>query len=69
MDAGNLWPGTLRESDSNSNEGTGRRATIAELLKFATDYLKVDYIFWCTHEPYYSNEVVPFFKGQGAQKH
>jgi hypothetical protein len=40
----------------------GRRATIAELLKFATDDLKLDYIFWCTEEPYYSEEVVPFMR-------
>jgi hypothetical protein len=41
---------------------TGKRVTIAELLKFATEYLKVDYIFWCTQEPYYSDELLPFFK-------
>jgi hypothetical protein len=41
---------------------TGKRATISELLKFATEYLKVDYIFWCTQEPYYSSELLPFFK-------
>lgn len=39
---------------------TGKRASIAELLKFATDDLKLDYIFWCTEEPYFSNELVPF---------
>ena len=41
---------------------SGRRATVAELLKFATDDLKLDYIFWCTEEPYYSNELVPFMR-------
>ena len=41
---------------------SGRRATIAELLKFATDDLKLDYIFWCTEEPYFSNELVPFMR-------
>ena len=41
---------------------TGKRATIAELLKYATDNLKLDYIFWCTEEPYYSNELVPFIR-------
>jgi hypothetical protein len=41
---------------------TGRRITIPELLKFATEYLKVDYIFWCTQEPYYSEQVIPFLK-------
>src|SRR5687768_5810411 len=41
---------------------TGKRASIAELLKFATEYLKVDYIFWCTEEPYYSDDLVPFLR-------
>ncbi len=41
---------------------TGKRATIVELLKFATDDLKLDYIFWCTEEPFYSNELVPFMR-------
>ncbi len=44
------------------NPKTGKRASIAELIKFATEYLRVDYIFWCTEEPYYSEEVIPFFK-------
>jgi len=38
---------------------TQKRATVNELLKFATDELKLDYIFWCTQEPYFSSEVVP----------
>jgi len=41
---------------------TGKRASIGELLKFGTDDLKLDYIFWCTEEPYFSNELVPFLK-------
>ncbi len=44
------------------NPQTGKRVTLPELLDFATDYLKVDYVFWCTQEPYYSDEVIPFFK-------
>jgi hypothetical protein len=39
---------------------TGRPLTIPELLQFATDYLHVDYIFWCTEEPYYSQKLLPF---------
>ena len=39
-----------------------RRLTIAELLKFASETLKVDYVFWCTEEPYYSTELLPFMK-------
>ena len=41
---------------------TGGRITVPELLKFATKYLKVDYIFWCTQEPFYSQELIPFLK-------
>ncbi len=44
------------------NRQTGKRVTVPELFEFATEYLKVDYVFWCTQEPYYSNEVIPFFK-------
>src|SRR5207248_2950014 len=49
---------------SDTNAKTGKRATIPELIKFATDYLKVDYIFWCTEEPFYSSELTPLLKGQ-----
>jgi hypothetical protein len=44
----------------DKNPATGRRVEISELVKFATEYLKVDYIFWGTQEPYYSEAVIPF---------
>ena len=44
------------------NPKTGKRITIAELIKFATEYLQVDYVFWCTQEPYYSHELIPFLR-------
>lgn len=47
---------------SDVNPKTGKCATISDLLEFATGYLKVDYIFWCTQEPFYSKEVIPFLK-------
>lgn len=47
---------------SDVNQKTGKRADISQLIDFATDFLKVDYIFWCTEEPYYSNELVPFMR-------
>ena len=56
---------------AEANPATGQRPTIAELLQFATNNLKVNYVFWCTEEPYYSKEVIPFFshkKAQEAQK-
>ena len=51
--------------DGNSahiNPKTGKRVTIAEQIAFATGYLHADYIFWCTEEPYYSHQVVPFLR-------
>ena len=53
---------------AETNPANGKRPTIAELLQFATDTLKVDYVFWCTEEPYYSSEVIPFFSHKEAQK-
>jgi hypothetical protein len=44
------------------NPKTKQRATIAELLDYATNNLKIDYIFWCTEEPFYSKEVIPFLQ-------
>jgi hypothetical protein len=44
------------------NPRTGKRVTITEIITFATEYLKVDYIFWCTQEPYYSGQLMPFLK-------
>jgi hypothetical protein len=64
-DAAGVVPTGIAVQDGNYedvNPKTGKRITIAELIKFATEYLKVDYIFWCTQEPYYSAEVIPFLK-------
>ena len=61
-----LVPVGIAVQDGNSayvNPKTGKRVTIAEQLAFATEYLHADYIFWCTEEPYYSNQVVPFLRG------
>ncbi len=44
------------------NPKTGKRVTIPEVIDFATEYLKADYIFWCTEEPYFSDELVPFMR-------
>ncbi|PYJ85406.1 MAG: hypothetical protein DME22_09260 [Verrucomicrobia bacterium] len=46
------------------NPKTGKRVTISELLQFGSDYLRVDYLFWCTQEPYYSEELIPFFQSK-----
>ncbi|MBC7791514.1 MAG: hypothetical protein H7Z74_16325 [Anaerolineae bacterium] len=44
------------------NPTTGKRVEISELVKFATEYLNVDYVFWGTQEPYYSEDVIPFLR-------
>jgi hypothetical protein len=44
------------------NPKTGGQVTIPELVSFATDYLKVDYVFWCTQEPYFPEQLVPFLR-------
>ena len=41
------------------NPATGKRVTVSELLTFATEYLRADFIFWGTEEPYFSEQVVP----------
>lgn len=62
--AGNV-PVGIAVQDGNygdPNPANGKRNSIADLLKFATKNLKVDYIFWCTEEPYYSGELIPFLR-------
>ena len=44
------------------NPATGKRVEVSELVRFATEYLNVDYIFWGTEEPYYSEAVIPFLR-------
>ena len=44
------------------NPKTKNRVTIIALIEFARDYLRADYIFWCTEEPYYSKDLVPFMR-------
>lgn len=62
-----LVPVGIAVQDGNyddKNPASGKRAAIGELLQFATANLKVDYIFWCTEEPYYSDELIPFLSKQ-----
>jgi len=59
-------PSGIAVQDGNyeqPNPQTGRPVTVSELVEFATKYLKVGYIFWCTQEPYYSKEVLPLLRG------
>ena len=45
------------------NPKTGKQVTISELIAFATEYLQVQYIFWCT-QPFYSGDLVPFLQAK-----
>ena len=62
-----IIPTSIAVQDGNYaevNPLTGKRPTIPELIKVATNYLKVNYIFWCTEEPFYSKELIPLLKAQ-----
>ena len=48
----------------HTNPKSGQTVTIPEMVGFATDYLKVDYIFWCTQEPFYSENLIMFLQAQ-----
>jgi hypothetical protein len=41
------------------NPKTNKKVTISDILDFAQNYLKLDYIFWGIEEPFYSKEVLP----------
>jgi len=45
------------------NPKTGKPVTIDEICHFGRDEIGLDYIFWCTQEPYYSDFLIPYLKG------
>jgi len=64
-EAAGIVPTGIAVQDGNLeavNPKTGKKVDAAELMKFATEYLKVDYVFWGTEEPYYSADVIPFLR-------
>lgn len=44
------------------NPATNRRVTVPELHRYATEELHLDYIFWGTEEPFYTDEILPFLR-------
>jgi len=42
------------------NPKTGNQVTIEEIYNFGSNELALDYIFWSTQEPFYSNHLIPF---------
>jgi hypothetical protein len=60
-------PSGIAVQDGNyehRNPKTGQQVSIVELVEFASQYLGVKYIFWCTQEPYYSQKLIPFLQSQ-----
>jgi hypothetical protein len=60
-------PSGIAVQDGNyedRNPKTGQQVTVSELIEFATGFLRVRYIFWCTQEPFYSTQVIPHFQAQ-----
>jgi hypothetical protein len=45
-----------------TNPKTKKQVTVPEIYEFGEDYLKLDYLFWGTQEPYYSEVVLPFLQ-------
>jgi hypothetical protein len=55
----------LAVQDGNLDEidpATGSPVTIERLYRYASDSLRLDYLFWGTQEPHYSTGVVPFIR-------
>jgi hypothetical protein len=60
-------PGGIAVQEGNyesHNPKTGKQVTVPELIEFASGFLKVTYVFWCTQEPFYSKNVIPLLQVQ-----
>jgi hypothetical protein len=67
-DAAGVVPTGLAVQDGNLEETdpkTGKLVSVADLIKFAKDDLKLDYIFWGTQAPFYTRDVIPTIRSQG----
>ena len=65
-----IVPVGIAVQDGNLAEvsrATRKPVTVDELIIFATDYLRADYIFWGLEEPYFSRDVVPRIKRNGSR--
>jgi len=68
-DAAGVVPTGLAVQDDNLAEQdpkTGKPVTACDLIRFAKEDLKLDYIFWRTQEPYYSKDVIPTLRSLGT---
>lgn len=48
---------------------TGKRVTVQQLADYARSELHLDYIFWGTEEPYWSEEVLPYLRTLSGDGH
>lgn len=62
--AGKVPTGIAAQWDNYKHVPPGEKqpVTVGEMYAFAKDNLRVDTIFWCTQEPYYSRDVIPFLE-------
>jgi hypothetical protein len=44
------------------NPKTNKRVTVEEIYDFGKNHIGLNYIFWCTEEPFYTKEVLPFLR-------
>jgi len=54
-------------NERHVDPSTGERVTPASLLAFARDELGASILFWGAHEPFYSEELLPFIAAGGAR--
>ena len=56
--------GNLEDRDRK----TGKTVTVAELYRIARDELRLDYVFWGTQEPFFSEDILPFLEHMGGHE-
>ena len=62
--------GAMAVQDGNLGDPsptTGQRVTVSELHDYAARRLRLEYIFWGTEEPYYSESVLPFLRERASR--
>jgi hypothetical protein len=47
---------------SEINPKTKKQVTLPEILDFAQNYLRLNYVFWCIEEPFYTRDVLPMLR-------
>ena len=46
------------------NPKTGKQVTIDEIYNFGNYEIGLNYIYWCTQEPYYTDFLIPYLRGR-----